>query len=133
VGYFPSLQGEAKELYERIKTHKDYDDIVRCIELDECIKNMKQEKSEKWVVSYAGAYTDWRDTAKYCGRQRTQKLLERRLVYQTMNLKSTQDSLCELYKEWNDFPDSRDEFEHFIKRNPNATLKEAYWKGFGDA
>jgi hypothetical protein len=130
MGYFPSLDGEAKELYEKVKEHEDFQDIIRCFELDAAIEHLSQDKGERWIISHAKFLNDWKDYAKYVGRQSTRKLYEGRIVNLQLQLTGAINSLNQLYENWDKFPDSRDECEHFLKMHPNATLEEAFWAGY---
>ena len=104
MGYFPTLQGRDKELYEEIKNSENYRDIIRCIELDECFESLKSDLGEDWVFSHAKSDNLTYDYLSRDGRNNGEYYILRQIGHHNMELQHWSKQLNLLYKNWEDLP-----------------------------
>jgi len=130
----PKLSSDAKSLYFELKKLKlkDYQDVLRNFELDECIQSLKEEKGESWSISYAHTFTNWKYIPEYYGRYFAEELFKKIIKILKKEIDLNLSDLNSLYESWNEFPNKYNKlYEKFLKYNPEATIEEAFWYGYG--
>jgi hypothetical protein len=74
MGYFPSLNGEAKNVYQQIKGHQEYKEIFKCFIVDECVDGLIGKKNFKYRKDY------WYDTAKLTSNHHAENRIKDRIA-----------------------------------------------------
>ena len=111
MGYFPSLHGRDKELYEEIKASENYRDIIRCIELDECFKSLDEDLGENWVFSHARSENLTYDYLARNGKENAEFYILRQIGNHNNELVHWTEQLNLLYKNWKELKSDYDDPE----------------------
>ena len=105
MGYFPTLSDEANELYEKLKNHKEYHNIIRKIEVDLCFAALNEDLGESWVFSHARPENLTYDYLAKTGVSNAEFYILRQIGYHQNQLLHWGEQLNLLYKHWKDLID----------------------------